>query len=188
MQNYRIENKELKNEILKLQIEIKNSSIPTSENLSKDLVSIMSSADQAKVSPFMKFFWEEQQKYIQCSSTGVKYHPMIIRYYLSLAAKSSSAYEDIRYNEKTGTGLLVLPSQRRLRDYKNYIRPPRGFNKDIINELKTKIANFSESECHIVLLPHEITISGFHRIRDAVIRAQICREFLSKMCFNSLHV
>ena len=134
LQNYRIENKELKNQIYKLQNELKKSSVKTSESLNKDLVSIMTSANPSKVSPFMKFFWEEQQKYIQSSSTGVRYHPAIIRYCLSLLAKSSSMYEDIRYNEKTGTGFLILPSQRRLRDYKNYIRPERGFSKHIIKE------------------------------------------------------
>ena len=67
---------------------------------------------------------------------------MIIRFCLSLASKSTSAYDDIRYDEKSGTGILILPSRRRLRDYKNYIRPERGFNKKIINELKNKIKTF----------------------------------------------
>ena len=58
---------------------------------------------------------------------------MIIRYALNLAAKSPSAYEEIRYDENQGTGILILPSQRRLRDYKNYIKPERGFNKNIVN-------------------------------------------------------
>ena len=62
---------------------------------------------------------------------------MIIRFCLSLAAKSASAYDDIRYDEKSGTGILILPSRRRLRDYKNYIRPERGFNKSIM-KLKIK--------------------------------------------------
>ena len=63
---------------------------------------------------------------------------MIIRFCLSLAAKSASAYDDIRYDEKSSTGILILPSRRRLRNYKNFIRPERGFNKNI-NELKNKI-------------------------------------------------
>jgi len=136
LQTYRIENKDLKNQIAKLQKELKKCSVQTSDSLNKDLVSIMSKADPSKVSPFMKFFWEEQQKYIQASSTGVRYHPAVIRYCLSLLSKSSSMYEDLRYNQKTGTGFLILPSQRRLRDYRNYIRPERGFNKNIIEELK----------------------------------------------------
>ena len=36
------------------------------------------------------------------SSSSIRYHPMIIKYCLSLAAKSSSAYSDLRYNSRTG--------------------------------------------------------------------------------------
>jgi len=63
----------------------------------------------------MKMFWDEQQKYITTSKTGVRYHPMVIRFCLALAAKSPSAYDDLRYNNKTDTGILVLPSRRRLK-------------------------------------------------------------------------
>ena len=79
----------------------------------------MSGADKNNIPPFMKMFWEEQQKYISLSQKGVRYHPMIIRYCLALAAKSPSAYDDIRYDEKRKTGFLVLPSRRCLHDYKN---------------------------------------------------------------------
>ena len=75
-----------------------------------------------EVSPFMKFFWEKQQKYFNVScKTPIRSHPMIIRYCLALQAKYAVAYNEICYDEKTGTGFVVLPSERRLRDYKNYI-------------------------------------------------------------------
>lgn len=77
---------------------------------------------------------------------------------MSLAAKSSSAYQDLRYNQNTGTGFLILPSERRLRDYKNYIRPKRGFNKEIIAELVKKVEHFSEAEKFVVLLLDEMKI------------------------------
>ena len=49
------------------------------DGLSADLIKIMSNADKSEVSSFMKFFWEEQQKYINVSSkTSIRYHPMII--------------------------------------------------------------------------------------------------------------
>ena len=55
----------------------------------------------------MKLFWEEQQKYINCSSSSsIKYHPMIIEYYLAIASKSSVAYKELRYDSKKGTGVL----------------------------------------------------------------------------------
>ena len=60
---------------------------------------------------------------------------MIVKLCLNLAAKSSSAYRDLRYGSTAGTGILVLPSLRTLIDYRNYIRPTRGFNPEVINEL-----------------------------------------------------
>ena len=158
VQGLRLENKELKKEILKLQDELEKNSIPVTKSLDDDLKSIMSSADPTKLSPFMNLFWEQQQLYIKSSNTGVRYHPLIIRQCLALHAKSPSAYKDIRYDKKTGTGFLILPSELRLRDYKNYIRPQRGFNKDVIEELKSKFESFTEEEKHVVVLLDEMKI------------------------------
>ena len=64
---------------------------------------------------------------------------MIIKYCLSLSAKSSSAYSDLRYNSRAGSGVLILPSLRTFRDYyKNYIRTKRGFNNEVVDELNKK--------------------------------------------------
>ena len=71
---------------------------------------------------------------------------MIITFCLNLAAKSSSAYKDLRYDNTTGTGIIVLPSLRTLRDYKNYIRPTRGFNPEVINELAKTGFHFLKSK------------------------------------------
>ena len=88
----------------------------------------------------------------------VRYHPMIIKFCLSLAAKSSSAYSDLRYDSKNDTGVLVLPSLRTLRDYKNYIRPQRGFNPEVIDELRKKTELFSGSERFVTILFDEMKI------------------------------
>ena len=109
----------------------------------------MSNAEKSEVSPFMKFFWEEQKKYLNVScKTSIRYHPMIIRYCLALQAKSAAAYNEIRYDAKTGTGFVVLPSQRR----------PRDFNHEIINELKNKVKYFSDIERFMVILFDEMKI------------------------------
>ena len=79
IQSYRIENKMLKSEIQNLQHEISKSSMKIDDGLSVDLIKIMSNVDKSEVSPFMNFFWEEQQKYINVScKTSIHYHPMII--------------------------------------------------------------------------------------------------------------
>ena len=46
------------------------------------------------VSLFRKLFWEQQRALIS-KGTGVRYHLVIIRFCLSLAAKSASAYDEL---------------------------------------------------------------------------------------------
>ena len=111
--HYWTENKFLKDEIDELQSKIKKSSMEVTAEFGDDMVTIMSGADQSMISPFMKFFWQEQQKYLKSSSTEIRYHPMIIRYCLSLAAKLSAAFNEIWYDEKKGAGFLILSSRCR---------------------------------------------------------------------------
>ena len=111
-------------------------------------ISSQSCHNHSKISPFIKFFRREQQKYLRLSSTGIQHHPVIICYCLSLAAKSSSEYDEIRYVEKTGTEFFMLPCRRRKRDYKNC-----GFNSGI-----NKIKSFSENEKFVGLLMGEMKI------------------------------
>ena len=61
-------------------------------------------------------------------------------------------------DEKNKTGFLILPSRRRLRDYKNYIPPQRGFNSKIVEELATKVKDFQSKEKFVVLLLDEMKI------------------------------
>jgi hypothetical protein len=89
--------------------------------LSNDFVKILSNANE-NMTPFMNLFWQQQKQLFSSCSQGVQYHPMVIWFCLSLAAKSSSCYEELM-----NSGILVLPSQRTLRDYCNYIKPKVGF-------------------------------------------------------------
>ena len=158
LQQNRLECKQLQIQMQEMKREIDNAAKPVSQELGHDLVKLFSGCDQRKIPPFMKFFWEEQQKYLQQSSSQVRYHPMIIKFCLALAAKSSSTYNEMRLNEKEGTGILVLPSLRTLRDYRNYIRPKRGFNDQVVADLKKKTAAFAPQERYIVISFDEMKI------------------------------
>ena len=83
---------------------------------------------------------------------------MIIRYCLALAAKSPAVYDEIRYDEKTNSGFVILPNRRRLRDYKNYIRPKHGSNEDVIEELRDIVSKFQVNEKYCILLLDEMNI------------------------------
>ena len=97
------------------------------------------------MTPFMNLFWQQQKKLLKSSATGMRYHPMIIRFCLSLAAKSPSCYEELR-NSK----VLVLPSQRRLRDYRNAIRPQRGFQDEVVKVLQSKTESYFDVQRYVI--------------------------------------
>lgn len=159
LQKQRLKCKQLEHQIEQMKSALENCSESISPQLGEDLTSIFSKTNQQNIPPFMQLFWEEQQKYLKCSSpSSVRYHPMIIKFCLNLAAKSSSAYNDLRYDPKTGNGILVLPSSRTLRDYRNYIRPTRGFNPAIINALAKKTADFQSSERFVSILFDEMKV------------------------------
>ena len=115
LQGQRLRCAELEQQLKNMKAELQKSNIEIDNELSDDFTRIIGSAKQ--VTPFMNLFWQEQKKLFSRNSTGVRYHPMIIRFCLSLAAKSPSCYEELR-----NSGVLVLPSQRRLKDYRNAFR------------------------------------------------------------------
>ena len=96
-----IENKYLKQQVLNLQIELNESSLKVSNELDCDLKNHFSNANDKNIPPFIKLIWSEQQKYLGKSSTkGIRYHPTLIRYCLSLASKSPSTYDQMCFDEK----------------------------------------------------------------------------------------
>ena len=130
-----------------MQKEISSKSITISSSIADDIEEVMHK--NLNVSPFMKLFWE-QQKSSQNKRSGVRYHPMIIRFCLSLVSKSASAYNELR----SSNVLTLLPSLRTLLDYKNAIRPTTGFNMEVIVEL-CKTTETLQSFLQFVVLPFD---------------------------------
>ena len=80
---------------------------------------------------------------------GRRYHPQVIRFTLSINGKSPSAYRELR-----GSGALILPSERVLRDYKNYFKPKAGINQENIESLREKTKQLTDLQryCTLCLL------------------------------------
>ena len=115
MPEERLKCKQLEVDTSKMKAEIEKASKLVEKNLSEDLYKIFSNVDNMKIIPFVKLLWEEQKKYRNySSSSGIKYHSMIIKYCLAIA--SESICKELRYDSKKGTEVLFLPSHRRLRD------------------------------------------------------------------------
>ena len=119
----------LEERLEELQQKIVEHGVNVDQSLEDDILKM--SAQNLEVTPHMKFFWQEQIKLLQSSSSGQRYHPQIIQFALSVHGKSPSAYRELR-----DSGALVLPSERVLRDYKNYFTPKAGINKENVDELQ----------------------------------------------------
>ena len=96
-----------------IQKEVETKGINVQNDLSNDFYAIMEE-DEIENPLFIKLCWQERKKLAQGNSLAIRYHPMIIRFCISLASRSPSAYDELR-----DTGLLTLPSRRTLRDYTN---------------------------------------------------------------------
>ena len=150
----RLECKQLEARLDQLQTEIKKDGVGVSEGLEKDILTIMG-GQNLEATPHMKFFWEQQMKLLQTKKMGRRYHPQVIRFALSLHGKSPSAYRELR-----DSGALVLPSERILRDYKNYFKPKAGINDENVCSLKEKVSSFSGVQRYVVLVMDEMKIQS----------------------------
>ena len=156
LQTQRVQCKQLQSEIKQMKLKIEQQSIGVTQDLSHDLLSIISRSGD-KMTPFMKLFWEQQQKNIPRSARVRRYHPTIIRWCISVAAKSASAYDKLRDTFKDS---IVLPSRRVLRDYSNAITPKTGFNPGLVGEIKDATKDYTSSQRYVMLLFDEMKVQS----------------------------
>ncbi|CAB3980884.1 Hypothetical predicted protein [Paramuricea clavata] len=74
-----------------LQHKIEADGIHIDEAVDKDILQIMS-GQNLDATPHINFFWEQQVKLLKSNKLGRRYHPPVIRFALSLNAKSALAF------------------------------------------------------------------------------------------------
>ena len=148
----RLHCKDLEAKVKVLQSQIEKHGVNVSESLERDLLTIIS-GQNLDATPHMKFLWEQQMQLMKSTKMGRRYHPQMIRFALSIHCKSPSAYRELRQS-----GALILPSERVLRDYKNYFKPGAGIKKENIEELKEKTSEFSGIQKYVAVIMDEMKI------------------------------
>lgn len=148
----RLKCSQLEGKVKEMSKEIVHASIKIDDQLSVDLDQLMEE-NISHASPFMKLFWKEQVK--NFSQKSKRYHPMVIRFCLSMASKSGSMYDELRHS-----GILCLPSKRTLRDYRNVIPPKTGFIPEVIDQLKKSTENLSGHQRYVCIAFDEMKISS----------------------------
>ena len=133
------------------------------EKCSKDIAKLIEETtpeinEQTKPGSFKRLFWEEQLKYNSCKSPhAMRWHPMIIRWALSLKQKSTTAYRTLRESK-----VIALPSETTLYDYSHFIPAESGFQNDVIEMLTSEAEKAGlyeeEHKQYVGLLADEIKI------------------------------
>ena len=84
-------------------------------------------ASQYNEKTFERMFWEQHARAASSKSTkGNRWHPAMIKWCLYLRHLSGKAYETLR-----NSNVIVLPSQRTLRDYTYFIPSTIGFSSKV---------------------------------------------------------
>ena len=116
---------------------IDNEGVRLTEQDTSDVTSIFNSVTDDVIKNFkdgsiQQIFWEQQKNYSLLSNKkSMKWHPLVIRFALSLKYASSSAYRMAR-----NSGLIALPSERTLRDYTHWITVKDGIQAEMVQQMK----------------------------------------------------
>ena len=81
--------KQLEGKIQSIQRELKINNHKVGNGLNEDVIEMIIS-NSGKMTPFTRFFWEQQEHLFTSPSSWVRYHTVIIRFSLCVAAKSPS--------------------------------------------------------------------------------------------------
>ena len=118
----------------KLERIIQTDGIRLDDSTSQGLKSILSNHQSTSSSSdtFSSIFWQQQLKAASLSNKkGMRWHPAMIRWCLY---QSSSCYSTLR-----NSGVITLPSDRTLRDYRHASSSTSGFSVETDQELLTAI-------------------------------------------------
>ncbi len=105
---------------------------------------------------FERVFWNQQLQAKQVKDhRQMRWHPALIKWCLSLKMLSSSSYRALR-----SSGVLVLPSERTLRDYTHWMESGAGFSDSVDRALlkEAKIDSVADFQKHVCLVFDEVRI------------------------------
>ena len=103
---------------------------------------------------FKALFWQQLLKAASLKkASGMRWHPLIMKWYIYLQYKSSSAYEALR-----STGVIKLPSGRTLRDYQHFAPPVTGFSSEYDKQLLDLAKKSGVLSKHVVIMIDEMYV------------------------------
>jgi len=107
----------------------------------------------------MSLLWQQQAKQCSGAKRSMRWHPLIIRWCLSIYHTSPAAYKQIASKRNK---FLVLPHINTLKKYINFTSPTSGFNPDIIDKLieDSKLASLEEFQKNVSISFDEMKLQA----------------------------
>ena len=105
-----------------------------------------------------RIFWEQQLKTCKVKSAkGMRWHPLIIKWCLSLFSKSPSAYEQL-----SQAGFIQMPSKSTLKSYMRFTDSVPDINPEILELLcqEFNLTNPESANKHVALVWDEVRIKS----------------------------
>ena len=149
---------QLEDRLKRMEDEISSHGVTLDDDASKSFLAILDQTN-LQATPHMKLVFE-QQKAMRTNKHGQRWHPHFIEFCPSILAKSSSVYNKLRKSEKNPDGILYLPHERTLRDYRNHFKPGVGFVVENIELLKSMTKDYEGPARYVVLVFDEMKIKG----------------------------
>ena len=139
----------------------KSCGVEVDEEMHNDLSGIMDEMNEEvnKKYPenlFHRIFWKQQLQAKQLrDKRQIRWHPAMIKWCLNLKLMSSSSYHAMR-----SSGVLVLPSERTLRDYTHWMSSDVGFSESVDQDLmkEAKLDAAQDFQKHVCLVFDEVRI------------------------------
>ncbi|KAK3929356.1 Sensory rhodopsin I transducer [Frankliniella fusca] len=132
---------------------IRKESVPVDNQMADVLTEILSNSN---MTPAQSIFMQQQVKASQLrNASGMRWHPTMIRFALSVHLTSPAAYEMMRQ-----TGMIKLPSSSTLFEYTHVEKVSEGIDETVIKSVADRLKAFKEKhKKYHVLMADEIHIS-----------------------------
>lgn len=144
----------------RMQILTDKHGVKVSEDLEQDFRTIVNESDETMLNSyppdsFMLLFWKQQKEAISKNPKQMRWHPMMIKLCLHIQMLLSSCYNSLR-----SSGVLKLPSDRTLRDYRNVIHGKAGLQHEVDDQLLKEVnsKNTNNTNAYVSLVFNEVKI------------------------------
>ncbi|KAK3915650.1 Transposable element P transposase, partial [Frankliniella fusca] len=130
--------KKLKRSHARMQELIQKEGVTLEESLSTDLMQLLKNHS---ITPAQSIFLQQQVKASQLkNASGMRWHPTLVRFALSIYLTSPTAYKSMRE-----TGMVKLPSSRTLFNYSHANKIEEGIDKTVLEKLAENVQKLCDS-------------------------------------------